>query len=64
MGRRRVSSLGGSLPSLSFFLSLVPCLAGKGAVVRLLPVLYFPGSWERHKKKEAGKKTVSLAVLR
>lgn len=33
---------------------------GKGAVVRLLPVLYFPGSWERHKKREAGKKPVSL----
>lgn len=64
MGRRRVSSLGGSLPSLSFFLSPGPCLAGKGAVVRLLPVLYFPGSWERHKKREAGKKPVSLAVLR
>lgn len=60
MGRRRVFSRGGRLPPRSFFLSLIPCLAGKGAVVRLLPVLYFPGSWERHKKREAGKKPVSL----
>ena len=59
-GGRRVSSRGGRLPPLSFFRSLIPCLAGKGAVIRLLPVLLFSGSWERHKKREAGKKPVSL----
>ena len=57
MGRRRVFSRGGRLPPRSFSLSLIPCLAGKGAVVRLLPVLYFPGSWERHKKKGGRQKT-------